>query len=107
MEDMGARLAPKKCMTFATDTNVRNWLRVYKWRCINTTLNVVNDCRDLGAHLNISALWKKGSTLTRRMINGIAYSKLLLYSKAPFFKKAAVLRGKVEVAYNICERFGS
>ena len=84
MDDMGARLAPKKRMTFSTDGNVRNWLRVYKWRCIDATLNVVNDCRDLGAHLNISALWKKGSTLTQRMLRGIAYSKMLLYTTAPF-----------------------
>ena len=92
---MGAMLAPTKSITFSTDTNISGWLREYKWRCINSTLTVVNDCRDLGAHLNLSAVWKTGATLTNRIRRGVAYAKKLVYAKAPFFKKAVVLRGKV------------
>ena len=71
LQDMGARLAPKKSVVFSTDPKVSSWMQTYKWRFVDATLTVVCDCRDLGAHLNVSALLKKTTTLTNRMQKGI------------------------------------
>ena len=95
LHDMGARLAPSKSIIFSTDSKVSKWMRTHKWRRVGTTLTVVRDCRDLGAHLNTSACSRKGTTLTQRMIRGTTFAKKGKYIRAPLFKKAAVLRGKV------------
>ena len=66
LEDMGARIAPQKCSTFSSDTVAREWLRRHRWRRLHQTVPVVNDCRDLGAHLNATSSMK-GTTLSERM----------------------------------------
>ena len=68
MEDLGAKMAPKKSLTFSSDAASRNWLRNHKWRRLDTKIRVVSDCRDLGARLNAAANRSYGSTLTTRML---------------------------------------
>ena len=64
---MGARLAPKKSITFVSDESSRMWLRSHRWRRVGHTIQVITDGRDLGAHMNAAANRIQGATLTRRM----------------------------------------
>ena len=52
LEEMGARIAPGKRNTFSSNNAARNWLRKHKWRRLGTKVEVISDCRDLGAHFN-------------------------------------------------------
>ena len=52
LEKMGARIAPSKCNTFSSETKSREWLRKHQWRRLGRKVEVVNNCRDLGAHFN-------------------------------------------------------
>ena len=36
LEDMGAKVAPNKCLTFSSDTANRRWLKNNKWRRLGT-----------------------------------------------------------------------
>ena len=67
LEDMGAKVAPKKCLTFSSNVANRRWLENNRWMRLRTTVKVVTDTRDLGAHLNAAAGRLRGATLTRRM----------------------------------------
>ena len=52
--DMGARIQPSKCVVFSNDGAIRQWLRGYRWRQLGTVVDVVNDCRDLGARISVT-----------------------------------------------------
>ena len=75
LEAMGAKLAPQKSVAFSTDGNSRNWLRQHKWRRVGRTINVLSNCRDLGAHINFAKRARLGTTLTARMRKATAYAK--------------------------------
>ena len=47
LEDMGAKVAPKTCLTFSSDTANRIWLKNNKWRRLGTRVKVVTDTREL------------------------------------------------------------
>lgn len=94
LEDMGARLAPSKSMTFPTDVATGGWLRKHKWRKINRTIAVVTDCRDLGAHLTATEGRWHGKTLARRMLQVADETERLNRIKAPYVEKAALIRAK-------------
>ena len=64
LEDLGANIAPKKSMTFSSEAVARKWLREHRWRRRGKTVTVLNDCRDLGAHLNATQRWRS-TTLTK------------------------------------------
>ena len=66
LQDMGAKVSIKKSYLFSTEPRFRNFLKDFQWPHINCKINVVNDIRDLGAHLNVSAR-HIGTTLTQRM----------------------------------------
>ena len=70
LEDMGAKVAPKKCLTFSSSAVNRWWLKHNRWRRLRTTVKVVTDTRDLGAHLNATTGRLRGATLTTRMKGG-------------------------------------
>ena len=53
-------------MTFSLEAAARGWLRDHKWRRLGKTVDVINDCRDLGAHLNATQRWRS-TTLADRM----------------------------------------
>ena len=70
MEDMGARIAPTKSVTFASNSTSRKWLREHRWRRLGKKIPLQTDMRDLGAHLNTAANRAYGTTLTNRMRDG-------------------------------------
>ena len=52
LEDLGAKLAPARSMTFPWEPAAGNLLRTHRWRALGRVVKVVTDCRDIGAHLN-------------------------------------------------------
>ena len=95
LADMGAKMAPQKSMTFSSDAASRNWLRTHRWRRSQQTIPVKTDCRDLGTHLNTTAERRVGTTLTERMQKTTRAAERLDRWKAPYDKKAAVIRTKL------------
>ena len=67
LERLGAKIAPAKCNTFSSDAKSREWLRQHQWRRLGRKVEVVNNCRDLGAHFNAVGGKMVGTTLTQRM----------------------------------------
>ena len=66
LKDLGAKPAPKKCFTFSTSADTRAKLRMHAWQSLGSSINVVNDTRDLGGHLSTQAVLN-GSTITCRL----------------------------------------
>lgn len=56
--DLGAKVAQKKPMVFSSEVVARKWLSEHKWRRLGKAVTVLNDCRDLGAHLNATQRWR-------------------------------------------------
>ena len=52
---IGAKVATKKSILFATSETARKQLRAHVWKYSNTTIDVLNKFRDLGAHINTIA----------------------------------------------------
>ena len=94
MEDIGARVVPRKCYTRSTNATAREWLRTNCWRRLQKTIMVVNDVRDLGAHWCIAGR-KVATTLTKRMTDTTTSMTRLDMFKASYEKKAAIIRGKL------------
>ena len=55
LEDLGAKLAPKKSITWSSSAASRKWLTKHRWRRPQRTIKVITDGRDLGAHMNAAA----------------------------------------------------
>ena len=94
MEDMGAKIAPSKSMTIASDVTSRTWLRNHTWRRLGRKVPVMTDMRDLGGHLNTAANRAYGKTLTTRMRNTVDSLRVLRHKKAPYRAKTEILRAK-------------
>lgn len=92
LDDMGAKIAPLKCYTCATNSAARKWLGTHQWRRLRRTIPVVNDVRDLGAHWCISGR-KVATTSTRSMAETTPSMNRLDMAKAPYEKEVA--RGKL------------
>ena len=67
-------------------------MRNHKWRRTGTRIEVINDGRDLGAHLNAAQNRMYGTTLTRRMENATKEVETLNRARAPYEKKAKNIR---------------
>ena len=66
LSDMGSRLSPHKSFLFSSTTGGRDYLGRYVWDFVGGTIKVVQNFRDLGAHMSIGA-GHCGTTLTNRM----------------------------------------
>ena len=55
VHDMGAKVVPDKSYNFASAKVAMEWLRDTWWEGIRSKIEVVNDFRYLGAHLNAKA----------------------------------------------------
>ena len=64
LEDIGAKLAPKKSITWSSSAAVRKWLSTHRWAKPRRTIQVITDGRDLGCHMSAAANKIVGSTLT-------------------------------------------
>ena len=94
MEDMGAKIAPTKSVTFASNITSRNWLRNHRWRRLGKKVPLQTDMRDLGGHLNTAANRTYGTTLTERMRKTAESVRALQKRKAPYKVKAELIRSK-------------
>ena len=84
---MGAKVAPHKCYAFSSDKKSREWLKVHRWRRLRKKISVVNHCRDLGAHFNVSEHVQYGTTFTDRLKDAAQITGRLDLFKAPYEKK--------------------
>ena len=60
-------MAPTKSITFSSDEATRTWFRKHRWRRVGSTMQVITDGKDLGAHMNVASNRTYGTTLTKRM----------------------------------------
>ena len=56
LDDIGAKLAADKSLTFSTNKHARVGLRKHVWQKVQAKIKVVLHARDLGAHLNLSLI---------------------------------------------------
>ncbi len=70
LQHMGSRVSAKKSFLFSSTSDGRDFLKRYVWDFVGTTLRLVQDFRDVGAHLCISVT-HRCSTLTKRIQQGI------------------------------------
>ena len=65
-----------------------------QWRRFGIKIQVVSDCRDLGAHLHAVANRSYGKTFTTRMLKTAKEAERLGKVKAPYLKKATIAKAK-------------
>ena len=53
LQHMGSRVSAKKSFLFSSTSDGRDFLKRYVWDFVGTTLRLVHDFRDVGAHLCI------------------------------------------------------
>ena len=87
----GAKLVPHKRYVFSSEKPTREWIRKHKWRRLRKRIPVINDCRDLGAHFNVSQEARYGKTLTDRLNGAAEGTEKLDYFKAPYEKKEKII----------------
>ncbi len=74
--DIGAKIADKKCFSFAADGKTRDFLANYRWDAEGLQIPTVCNFTDIGTHLNLSAA-PNGKTLSDRMVKAILMAKRL------------------------------
>ena len=88
---MGARVATSKSLLFASCKTAKDKLAAHIWKYSDTTIRVVNNFRDLRAHLNLTTLIAS-TTLNNR----IACNTNAVYRVArlplPYERKADIIR---------------
>ncbi len=65
-QDIGAKVADKKCFCFASDKPTRSFLAKYDWDGQGLHIPVTSSFRDIGTHVNLTST-NNGKTLTDRM----------------------------------------
>ena len=91
---MGAKTAPAKSVTFASNVKTRKWLRNHRWRRQRKKAPLQTDMRDLGGHLNTAENRTYGTTLTVRMRKTAESVRALQRKRAPYKAKAELIRSK-------------
>ena len=94
LECTGAKLAPHKSVAFSTEGTARNWLKQHCWRRVGRTIEVLSNCRDLGAHVNFSKYVKYETTLTARLRKAASYVRRIARTKAPYLTKIQLALAK-------------
>lgn len=59
-------MAPKKSIVFSSDETSRRWLRRHRWTRVGTTIQVIIDGKDSGAHMSASTNRTSGVALTKK-----------------------------------------
>ena len=104
LEDMGARLAPKKSITWSSSPVARKWLAQHRWTKPGGTIRVITDGKDLGCHMNAAVKRFVGTTLTQRLQKVAEEVDVLNKVRAPYQRKAMILRSaKLPKALYGCE----
>ena len=86
LEDLGAKLAPKRSITLSSSTIARKWLGMHRWRRPGRTITVITDGKDLGCRMNATSNRFNWTTLTKRMRNVAEGVEALNRFKAPYDK---------------------
>ena len=93
-EDMGAKVAVKKCFTFAYDKHTRDLLTKMVWGEEGLRIPCVNSFRDLGTHMNCTQT-PNGITLTLRMQTAIRMIKRLLWMPITYEMKIKIINTNI------------
>ncbi len=93
-QDIGAKIAERKCFSFAADRQTRDFLSKYVWDHTGLRIPTVSSFRDIGAHLNLSRA-SNGVTLTKRMLKAIAMVKKLAWLPIPVAFKEKIVRANI------------
>ena len=95
--DMGAKIAPDKNFNFSSTAEGRVWLKNTFWKKLGTAIEVVDNFRYLGAHVNVSGK-NTAETLRQRFKKGV--SMLMKIARLPVDRahKAMIIRTKVFAA---------
>jgi hypothetical protein len=75
-QDIGAKVADKKCFTFASNSSTRKDLSEHIWDSKGLLIPCVSSFRDLGAHMNLCSN-NNGATLTARLRHATTMAKRL------------------------------
>eukprot|EP00973_Karenia_brevis_P037470 5169378-Karenia_brevis.AAC.1 len=94
LNELGAKIAPTKCGTFATRPSHRTWLALHKWESLNTTVKCHQHLRDLGSTLNVICSVRTSVSRTRFQSAGRCVFQILKLphsksQKASFIRTAA------------------
>ena len=92
--DMGAKVADKKCFTFATSPHTRNHLVNHIWNKEGLKIPNINSFRDLGTHVNLTKA-SNGATLTQRMLKAIVMCKRLQWMRVSREQKEQIVRANI------------
>ncbi len=74
--DIGAKIATKKCFSFAADSKTRDFLAQNRWDKDGLQIPTVSNFRDIGTHLNLTQA-NNGKTLSDRIQKAIQMAKRL------------------------------
>ena len=93
-QDIGAKIAERKCFSFAADAKTREFLANYRWDHTGLQIPTVSSFRDIGAHLNLSSA-SNGKTLSNRMQKATAMSRTLAWLPISNACKERVVRANI------------
>eukprot|EP00969_Alexandrium_andersonii_P004436 191221-Alexandrium_andersonii.AAC.1 len=91
---VGAKLSTQKCKQLATTPRLRAMLRAHVYPAVDMKFGVVQDVRDLGAHLSLSSNMK-GTTMSARMDEACKVLESMSHMPLPIQRKLQVIKGKV------------
>ena len=93
-QDIGAKVADKKCFCFATDTSTRSFLARYDWDGQGLQIPVINSFRDIGTHVNVTTS-NNGKTLTDRMSKARYSTNRLRWLPMPLEFKQKIVQANI------------
>lgn len=94
LHKMGARVAPSKSFNFASSKASRDWLHNTWWAEIQAHIDVVKDCRYLGAHLCTQGV-RTYRTINQRAKEATEKLRKLKHVAASAEAKGKVIRTKI------------
>ncbi len=94
LQDIGAKVADKKCFCFATDKATRSFLVRYDWDGQGLQIPSINNFRDIGTHVNLTAT-NNGKTLTDRMSKARHSTNRLRWLPLPLEFKQKIVQANI------------
>ncbi len=93
-QDIGAKVAPRKCLITSTSQQARANLRKHSWGKDDVNIPVVNHFRDLGAHICFDGA-NAAPTLTKRLENATDAVNRLARLPITKARKAHIIRTNI------------
>ena len=93
LQDMGAKVSPTKCLTFANHRDARSDLKREHWGPQRFSIPSAADHRDLGAHFDTTAR-RVASTLSARLRRATGTARFIQALPIDAARKAKLVKGK-------------